>query len=106
MLNNARAVTVSAGEVRANGTPVPLSGFAAEAARLKDGGAKSVVVFVRPSATAQDIVSVLEGLKRAEFPTVSVRTGSCASATRWGTTRSRTSALRCSRRDGFQGRSK
>jgi biopolymer transport protein ExbD len=67
-------LTVSAGEVRANGTPVPLTGFAAEAARLKGSGARSVVVFVRPSATAQDIVSVLEGLKRAEFATVSVRT--------------------------------
>jgi biopolymer transport protein ExbD len=67
-------LTVSAGEVRANGTAVPLTSFAAEAARLKGSGAKSVVVFVRPSATAQDIVSVLEGLKRAEFATVSVRT--------------------------------
>jgi biopolymer transport protein ExbD len=67
-------LTVSAGEVRANGTALPLAGFAAEAARLKSGGASSVVVFVRPSATAQDIVSVLEGLKRAEFATVSVRT--------------------------------
>jgi biopolymer transport protein ExbD len=67
-------LTVSAGEVRANGAPLPLAGFAAEAARLKEGGASKVVVFVRPSATAQDIVSVLEALKRAEFATVSVRT--------------------------------
>ena len=67
-------LTVSAGEVRANGTPVPLAGFADEAARLKASGADSVVVFVRPSATAQDIVSVLEVLKRTAFATVSVRT--------------------------------
>jgi biopolymer transport protein ExbD len=67
-------LTVSAGEVRANGTVLPLAGFADEAARLKAGGADSVVVFVRPSATAQDIVSVLEVLKRAAFATVSVRT--------------------------------
>lgn len=67
-------LTVSAGEVRANGTALPLAGFAGEAARLKEGGADSVVVFVRPSATAQDIVTVLEVLKRAAFATVSVRT--------------------------------
>ena len=68
-------LTVTAGQVRANGSAVPLTGFAAEAERLKAGGADSVVVFVRPSATAQDIVSVLEALKRAAFATVSVRTG-------------------------------
>ena len=67
-------LTLSAGEVRANGTTLPLAGFAAEAERLKQGGAESVVVFVRPSATAQDIVSVLEALKRTAFASVSVRT--------------------------------
>jgi biopolymer transport protein ExbD len=67
-------LTVTAGEVRANGAALPLAAFAAEAERLKAGGADSVVVFVRPSATAQDIVSVLEALKRAAFATVSVRT--------------------------------
>jgi biopolymer transport protein ExbD len=67
-------VTVSAGEVRANGTTVPLADFAAEAARLKQGGADRAVVFLRPSATAQDIVSVLEALKQAAFASVSVRT--------------------------------
>ena len=72
-------LTVTAGEVRANGATVPLSGFAAQAERLKAGGAESVVVFVRPSATAQDIVSVLEALKRASFATVSVRTRQGAS---------------------------
>jgi biopolymer transport protein ExbD len=67
-------LTVSSGEVRANGATVPLAGFADEAERLKQSGAEHVVVFVRPSATAQDIVSVLEALKRAAFATVSVRT--------------------------------
>lgn len=67
-------ITVSAGEVRANGAALPLAAFAAEAERLKAGGAQKVVVFVRNSATAQDIVSVLEALKRAAFATVSVRT--------------------------------
>ena len=67
-------LTVSAGEVRANGAALPLAAFAAEAERLKAGGANSVVVFVRSSATAQDIVSVLEALKRAAFATVSVHT--------------------------------
>ena len=68
-------LTVTAGQVRANGAEMPLAALAAEAERLKAGGADSVVVFVRPSATAQDIVSVLEALKRAGFATVSVRTG-------------------------------
>lgn len=67
-------ITVSAGEARANGATTPLADFMEEAVRLKDGGADSVVVFVRPSATAQDIVSVLEALKRAAFATVNVRT--------------------------------
>ena len=67
-------LTLSAGEVRANGTALPLAEFPAEAERLKQGGAESVVVFLRPSATAQDIVSVLEALKRTAFASVSVRT--------------------------------
>ena len=37
-------------------------------------GAQRAVVFVRPSATTQDIVTVLEVLKRTAFATVSVRT--------------------------------
>lgn len=67
-------LTLSAGEVRANGTAISIADFSPEAARLKDGGADSAVVFLRPSATAQDIVSVLEALKRAAFSSVSVRT--------------------------------
>lgn len=67
-------LTLSAGEVRANGATLSLADFPAEAARLKDGGAESAVVFVRPSATAQDIVTVLETLKRTAFASVSVRT--------------------------------
>ena len=67
-------LTVSAGEVRANGTTLLLVDFQQEAARLKDSGAESVIVFVRPSATAQDIVSVLEALKRTAFASVTVRT--------------------------------
>jgi biopolymer transport protein ExbD len=67
-------LTVSSGEVRANGTLMPLAAFADEAARLKQAGADNAVVFVRPSATTQDIVTVLEVLKRTAFATVSVRT--------------------------------
>jgi biopolymer transport protein ExbD len=67
-------LTLSAGEVRSNGTTLPLAMFAAEAERLKQAGAESVVVFLRPSATAQDIVSVLEALRRTAFGSVSVRT--------------------------------
>ena len=67
-------LTVSAGEVRSNGATMPLAAFQAEADRLKADGANSVVVFVRPSATTQDIVSVLEVLKRAAFASVNVRT--------------------------------
>jgi biopolymer transport protein ExbD len=67
-------LTVSAGEVRANGAVLPVADFLEEAKRLKERGAERVVVFVRPSATAQDIVSVLETLKRTAFASVSVRT--------------------------------
>lgn len=67
-------LTVSAGEVRANGATMPLPAFQAEADRLKADGANSVVVFVRASATTQDIVSVLEALKRSAFASVNVRT--------------------------------
>jgi biopolymer transport protein ExbD len=67
-------LTVSSGEVRANGTLMPLAAFADEAARLKEAGARRAVVFVRPSATTQDIVTVLEVLKRTAFAAVSVRT--------------------------------
>lgn len=71
-------LTLSAGEVRVNGTAINVTDFAAEAMRLKDGGADSAVVFLRPSATAQDVVSVLEALKRAAFSSVSVRTRQAA----------------------------
>jgi biopolymer transport protein ExbD len=71
-------LTLSAGEVRANGATLLLADFPAEAARLKEGGAESVVVFLRPSATAQDIVTVLETLKRTAFASVSVRTRQAA----------------------------
>jgi biopolymer transport protein ExbD len=67
-------LTVSAGEVTANGTTLALKDFLDEAKRLKESGAERVVVFVRPSATAQDIVSVLEALKRTAFASVIVRT--------------------------------
>ncbi len=67
-------LTVFAGEVRANGTTLRLADFPAEAARLKEAGARSVVVFVRPAATTQDIVGVLEALKRSSFVSVNVRT--------------------------------
>ena len=67
-------LVVSAGAVRANGTTLPLEDFLDEAERLKESGAERVVVFVRPSATAQDIVSVLEALKRTAFASVTVRT--------------------------------
>ncbi len=71
-------LTLSAGEVKANGTAISVTDFQAEAVRLKDGGADSAVVFLQPSATAQDIVSVLEALKRAAFSSVSVRTRQAA----------------------------
>lgn len=71
-------LTVSAGEVRANGAVTMLADFPGEAARLREEGARSVVVFVRPSATTQDIVSVLEALQRAAFASVTVRTHQAA----------------------------
>lgn len=67
-------LTLLAGQVRVNGAMLSLADFPAEVERLKDNGAESAVVFLRPSATAQDIVTVLETLKRASFASVSVRT--------------------------------
>jgi biopolymer transport protein ExbD len=67
-------VTVLHGEVRANGRALVPTALPAEAERLRGEGAESAVVFVRPSATAQDVVTVLEALKHAAFAHVSVRT--------------------------------
>lgn len=66
-------LAVSRGSVQANGETVPLEGFVARAAALHGEGLETVVVFTRPSATVQDIVSVLDALKKASFRAVVIR---------------------------------
>lgn len=66
-------LAVSRGSVQANGETVPLEGFAARSAALHGAGMETVVVFTRPSATVQDIVSVLDALKKASFRAVVIR---------------------------------
>ena len=68
-------VSVGRGIVQANGAPVPLDGFAGAAAALRRQGLNRVLVFTRPEATVQDIVSVIDALKKASFPAVVIRGG-------------------------------
>ncbi len=69
-------ISVGRGIVQANGAPVPLGGFAGAAAALRKQGLNRVLVFTRPEATVQDIVSVIDALKKASFPAVVIRSGS------------------------------
>ena len=66
-------LAVSRGSVQANGETVPLAAFPARSAALHGQGLKTVVVFTRPAATVQDIVSVLDALKKASFRAVVIR---------------------------------
>lgn len=66
-------LAVAHGGVLANGEPVALGDFPARAAALRGQGLETVVVFTRPDATVQDIVSVLDALKKAAFRSVIIR---------------------------------
>lgn len=66
-------LAVSRGSVQANGETVALGDFPARSAALHGDGLETVVVFTRPSATVQDIVSVLDALKKASFRAVVIR---------------------------------
>lgn len=66
-------LSVSRGVVRANGEPVALKDFAVRSRALHGGGLETVVVYTRADATVQDIVSVLDALKKASFRSVVIR---------------------------------
>lgn len=67
-------LSVSRGQVQANGQRLGLEGFGDAAAALRRNGAETVVVFTRASATVQDVVTVLDALKKAAFRSVTIRT--------------------------------
>lgn len=66
-------LSVSRGVVRANGEPVALADFAARSVALRERGLETVIVFTRADASVQDIVSVLDALKKASFRSVVIR---------------------------------
>jgi biopolymer transport protein ExbD len=71
-------VAVSRASVQANGETVPLAAFAARSAALRKAGLETVTLFTRPSATVQDITTVLDALKKASFRSVVIRGGAGA----------------------------
>jgi biopolymer transport protein ExbD len=66
-------LSVSRGSVQANGSLVALADVAATLVALRRQGADTVIVFTRTSATVQDIVTVLDALKKAAFTSVTIR---------------------------------
>jgi biopolymer transport protein ExbD len=66
-------LAVSRGRVLANGEMLGVDGFGDAAARLRQQGAETVIVFTRASATVQDVVTVLDALKKAAFKSVTIR---------------------------------
>jgi biopolymer transport protein ExbD len=69
-------LAVSRGQVQANGEMLALEGFNDAVASLRREGAETVIVFTRASATVQDVVTVLDALKKAAFKSVTIRTRS------------------------------
>jgi hypothetical protein len=59
--------------VQSNGRTVALAEIAPALADMRLAGAQSVIVFTRTSATVQDIVTVLDALKKASFTSVTIR---------------------------------
>ncbi len=68
-------VAISHGQVQTNGKMVALDRFGDAAAALRGEGLETVIVFTRASATVQDVVTVLDALKKAAFGSVIIRTG-------------------------------
>lgn len=66
-------LSVSRGSVQSNGRTVALAEIAPALADMRLAGAQSVIVFTRTSATVQDIVTVLDALKKASFTSVTIR---------------------------------
>lgn len=66
-------VVIERGRAQLNGMTISMDRFSATADELREGGASSAVVLTRPTARVQDVVSVLDGLRKASFHTVAVR---------------------------------
>jgi biopolymer transport protein ExbD len=59
--------SIGPGYVRVNGARVAMADLGAEIARLKAAGFTSAVVFSSPTATVQDVVSLLETFQDSAF---------------------------------------
>jgi biopolymer transport protein ExbD len=72
--------SIGPGYVRVNGARIAMADLAAEIARLKSAGFSSAVVFSSPTATVQDVVSVLETFQDSEFASMRLvtQTGTAA----------------------------
>jgi biopolymer transport protein ExbD len=66
-------LSVSRGGIQANGNSIALADVAATLAALRREGAETVIVFTRATATVQDIVTVLDALRKASFTSVTIR---------------------------------
>jgi biopolymer transport protein ExbD len=66
-------IVVGHGQAELNGAPLPLSFLPAKLEEARDGGARSVIVMTRASATVQDMVSVIETTRRLAFASVTIR---------------------------------
>lgn len=67
-------LSVGHGRVQANGRTIDLGGLPEHLARLRQNGFETVMLFTRGSATVQDLVSVLDAVKKAQFRSVMIRT--------------------------------
>ena len=73
-------ISVSHGRIQANGASYSLAEFNAAARDLGRAAGGTAVVLTKSTATVQDVVSVLEILKKAAFAPVSVRMRAAAKA--------------------------
>lgn len=67
-------LSVGHGRVQANGRAIGLDGLPEYLAQLRQNGFETVMLFTRGSATVQDLVSVLDAVKKARFRSVMIRT--------------------------------
>jgi biopolymer transport protein ExbD len=66
-------ITVLNGGIAINGKRFALFEIDAALARLRNSGTKSVIISPRSSATMQDLVTVLEAVKKASFQSATLR---------------------------------
>lgn len=66
------AIRIMAGSVRVAGETVAMADLADALARLKASGVTALLLIPTSTATVQDVVSVLEGVKAAAIETVTV----------------------------------